>query len=54
MYHNGSGIRAEQWYRKVADQGFARAQSNLGFMYYNGNGIREDYAESSKWLRKGC
>jgi TPR repeat protein len=38
-------------YRLSAAQGHARAQFNLGAMYSNGQGIRQDYAEAVKWYR---
>ena len=34
---------AEKWYRKAAEQGFARAQDNLGWMYYKGYGVQQNY-----------
>ena len=39
-----------KWYRLAADQ-YAGAQFNLGLMYYNGNGVAQDYAEAMKWYR---
>ena len=30
---------AVKWYRKAADQGYAEAQSNLGELYANGQGV---------------
>lgn len=32
-----------------AEQGNASAQSNLGFMYDNGNGVRQNYETAVKW-----
>ena len=34
-----------------ANQGAAYAQSNLGFRYYNGDGVPENMAEAVKWYR---
>jgi TPR repeat protein len=31
--------------------GARRRQRELGFMYYNGLGVPEDYAEAAKWYR---
>ena len=44
MYSRGEGVpeddaEAVRWYRLAAEQGFAAAQSNLGVMYDNGNGV---------------
>ena len=35
--------------RPLAELGDPYAQYNLGAMYYNGNGIPQDYAEAAKW-----
>ena len=37
--------------RPLAAQGNAQAQSNLGSMYHQGQGVLQDYAEALKWLR---
>ena len=39
-----------KWFRRAADQGSAVAQSNLGLMYANGEGVAQDNAEAEKWL----
>lgn len=31
------------WYRKAAEQEYARAQSVLGCCYHNGDGVEQDY-----------
>ena len=61
MYRDGNyeGVdqnysRAVKWYRKAADQGYADAQSNLGFMYGNGKGVPQNDAEAVKWYRKAA
>ena len=43
-----------QWYRKAAEQGFAQAQYNLGVMYENGRGVRQDYIQAVQWYRKAA
>ena len=35
----------------AADQGHARAKYNLGVMYYNGQGVAQDYSAAMKWFR---
>jgi TPR repeat protein len=40
--------------RKLADQGNASAQYNLGTMYEAGQGVPQDYAEAVKWYRKAA
>jgi TPR repeat protein len=42
---------ASQEWRPLAEQGNATAQYNLGFMYNNGEGVLQDYAEAVKWYR---
>ena len=34
---------------KAAEQGFANAQHNLGFMYEKGMGVPEDYVKAYMW-----
>ena len=43
---------AVEWYRKAAVQGFAIAQYNLGTMYANGLGVRQDVANALKWWQQ--
>ena len=38
----------------LAQQGNARAQVNLGLMYYQGVGVPRDYQEALKWYRKAA
>ncbi len=37
--------------RKAAELGGTLAQNNLGRMYYNGEGVAQDYVEAAKWYR---
>jgi TPR repeat protein len=41
-------------WRLEADQGHATAQSNLGFMYANGQGVKQDHGEAVRWYRKSA
>jgi TPR repeat protein len=44
-------IQSEKtWYEKAAQQGDAFAQSNLGFMYANGQGVLQDYVRAHMWV----
>ncbi len=45
---------AVKWYRKAAEQEYARAQSGLGYMYSNGRGVEKDEVEAVKWYRKAA
>lgn len=43
--------KAARWFRAAAEQGHARAQSNLGVMYDGGLGVRRNPAEAARWYR---
>ena len=45
--------QAVAWYRKAADQGYAIAQTNLGVMYDNGQGVAQDYAAGRRVVPQG-
>ena len=47
----GDYTTAIKEFRPLAEQGNANAQSNLGVMYKNGDGVPQDYAEAVKWYR---
>lgn len=38
----------------LAEQGNADAQFNLGLIYYNGRGVKQDDFEAVKWFRKAA
>jgi TPR repeat protein len=40
--------------RVAAEQGFAPAQANLGYLYAEGKGVKQDSAEAAKWYRKAA
>ena len=43
-----------KWYRMAADQGDAKAQSNLGRCYAYGKGVEQNFVEAAKWARKAA
>jgi hypothetical protein len=45
---------ALQIYQNLAEQGFARAQSNLGTMYFHGQGVPQDSTQAVYWYRKAA
>ena len=58
-FYNGKGVvkdykEAVKWYRKAAEQGYAKAQNALGDCYYNGEGVDADDTEAVKWYRKAA
>ena len=44
-------IKAANWYRKAAEQGYAEAQYKLGGYYEMGLGVERNYIEAAKWYR---
>ena len=48
MKKNTSSL-ADIW--KAAEKGLAYSQYVLGGIYYNGEGVPQDYAEAVKWFR---
>ena len=40
--------------RHTAEQGDAKAQFNLGVIYYNGKGVTQDYTEAIGWFRRAA
>jgi len=59
MYNLGVGVEQDyrealKWYRKAADQGYAKAQRNLANMYHTGHGVPQDIAEGLKWFRRAA
>jgi TPR repeat protein len=53
-YDRGDYARAMRFWWPLADQGDARAQSNLGVMYAKGLGVRQDYAAAASWYRRAA
>ena len=43
--------RATEEDRRLAEEGDADAQALLAVVYYNGRGVRRDYAEALRWAR---
>ena len=54
MYRAGKGVEQDnaealRWYRAAAEQGYAAAQYNLGYMYRSGKGVTRDLAAAERW-----
>lgn len=45
---------AAAWLKKAARQDHARAQYDLGLMYFQGRGVPESAAEAARWYRKAA
>jgi TPR repeat protein len=50
-YQRGDYATALKLWQPLAAQGNAFAQSNLGFMYDSGQGVKRDLGEAAKWYR---
>ena len=55
MYSTGKGVRQDhkeafKWNKLAAEQGVAKAQSNLGADYASGEGVARDYVQAYKWF----
>ncbi len=50
-HDRGDYPTALRLWRPLGDHGNADAQTNLGFMFANGQGVRQNYAEAMKWFR---
>ena len=53
-YASGDYEGAILEWTKVAQDGNARAQYNLGWMHANGRGIAQDFQEAIKWYTKSA
>ena len=51
-YDRGDYVTALREFRLLAEQGYARAQHNLGVMY--GKGVPQDHVQAVKWYRKAA
>jgi len=45
---------AQKWLRMAAAQGNGQAEDRLGWIYYRGNGVPQDYGEAANWYRRGA
>jgi TPR repeat protein len=58
MYYEGRGVaqdykEAAKWFARAAEQGYAEAQRQLGFMY-EGIGVAKDFKEAVKWYTRAA
>lgn len=53
-YEQGNHAKAFEWNTKAAGQGYAAAQNNLGGMYRQGQGVRQDYQKAVEWYTKAA
>jgi TPR repeat protein len=50
-YTDGDFKTAMEIWRPLAEAGDPAAQTNLGFLYYEGKGVAQNYEEALKWYR---
>ena len=50
-HYRGDYATAMQLLRPLAEQGNAKAQTNLGILYGKGNGVTRNFQEAAKWWR---
>ena len=53
-YERGDYATAYRGFRRLAEQGGAVAQHNLGVMYENGQGVSRNYANAVRWYRRAA
>jgi TPR repeat protein len=53
-YTRGDFATALKEWRPLAERGSTLAQYNLGGMYYNGEGVTQDYKEAKKWFDRAA
>ena len=53
-YQQGNHAKVFEWFTKAAGQGHADAQYELGVMYAQGHGVRQDYQKAFEWYTKAA
>lgn len=46
--------KATKWYKMAAEKGHVSAQLNLGVIYNQGIGVKQNYEEAAKWYKKAA
>ena len=49
-----NAVKAIEWYRKSAEQGYVEAQYSLYECYLVGKGCKKDFVKAFEWLRKAA
>ena len=53
-YDKGDYQKAAQLYQKACDSGEAFGCTSLGFLYENGQGVRQNYQKAAELYQKAC
>ena len=49
-YNKGQFKEAIENWTPIAEEGNSNAQYNLGLMYHNAQGVKQDFSEAAKWF----
>lgn len=47
-------VEAVKWFLKAAEQGLAKSQCNMGYMYQTGKGVAQDSEKAVEWYTKAA
>lgn len=53
-YNDGDPVTARCWFLKAAKQGFARSQNELGLLYQDGEGVKQDNEKAKYWFEQAA
>ena len=53
-YSSENYTEAFKYCKKSAEEGILEAQFNLGYMYDNGRGVKQDYFKAFEWYQKAA
>ena len=53
-YSSENYTEAFKYCKKSAEEGIAEAQFNLGYMYQNGQGVKQEYFKAFEWYQKAA
>ncbi len=53
-YNKGEFDKAAKQWQKACDDNVARACHNLGFLYEDGEGVKQDYHKAAELYKRSC
>jgi TPR repeat protein len=53
-WNDGDYSTALREWQPLAEEGDVDAQSAVGFMYFNGQGVQQDYVQAAAWYRRAA
>ena len=51
---NGNYAQAAEWFEQACNGGVADGCFSLGFLYANGQGVKQNYAQAAEWYEQAC